>query len=210
MSTLAAKAFGVMLLAALLALAPGRAAWAQAQPYQVGDRVAAPFGAQFLDSVIVRIDAGSPFPYRVHPLGYVNTMDTSFNAQMLHAPGSVKTAPVGGIANDPYLLAVQGKQPFHPTKVFTGAYQCWTLSGVRLEPALMLNFSILDGGRYRDHGGVAGAYAFDAASQTLVFQGGALDGRRAKYEQASDPPTASQPPAITLEASGDRCDRPIR
>ncbi len=198
----------VSLAAAPLSLVPQNAAWAQALQYKVGDRVAAPIGAQYFDSVIVQVIPNPP-SYRVHPLGFLDTADFTANPQMLHAPGSVKTEPVGGIANDPYLLAAQGKKAFRPTTVYPGGYECFALSGGQLEARLLLNFTILDAQHYRDHAGTTGSYNFDAASGALVFQGGTLNGQRATYAQASDPPTGSQPPSITLAVSGDKCQRRI-
>jgi len=199
----------ISLAAAPLWLVGQNAAWAQAAlQYRVGDRVAAPIGAQFFDSVIVQVIPNPP-SYRVHPLGFLSTADFTANPQMLRAPGSVKTEPVGGIANDPYLLAAQGKKAFHPTMIYPGGYECSALSGGHLEARLLLNFTIVDAERYRDHAGTTGSYRFDAASGTLVFKGGTLDGQRATYTQASDPPTGSQPPSITLAVSGDTCQRRI-
>lgn len=79
-------------LAAALLLFMGSMALAQNAKYKVGDRVAAPFvGTQFLDSVVVRLDPDSPYPCRVYPLGYLDTMDTSFPASMLKAPNPPPT-----------------------------------------------------------------------------------------------------------------------
>ena len=181
---------------------------AQAQgalQFKVGDRVAAPFGAQYLDSVIIAVDPASPSPYRVHPLGYLDTMDSSFNTQMLRVRGSVSTQPVGGIANDPWLMKVAGTRQFHPATLYPGKYECWSSN----EAVMILNFEILDGRRYRDHTGSVDSYQFDSASGNLVFQGGTLAGQHARYEQVSNPPTASQPPSVTLIASGDKCQRHI-
>lgn len=185
-------------------------AYAQGTPqYKVGDRVAADFGVGYLDSVIIRVDPKSPFPYRVHPLGYLSTMDSSFMGKMLKTPGSVPTKPQGGIADDPYLFAIQGKKAFHPVEIYRAAYECWTLSGggsASLQAAGILNFTILDQHRYRDIKGNTSTYKFNAANGTLVFEGGTLGGQRATYKQASNPPTASQPPSVTFVTSGDSCD----
>ncbi|HKQ88726.1 MAG TPA: hypothetical protein VJS43_18365 [Candidatus Acidoferrales bacterium] len=182
---------------------------AQAQ-YKVGDRVDAPFGPGYLDSVVIAVDPNSPFPFRVHPLGYLNTMDTSFNAQMLKPPGSEPTRPIGGIVDDPWLLKVQGKKAFHPERVYRGPYECFSLGGTRPEARLTFNFTIVDDHRYRDAAGKNGTYEFDAGAATLTFKGGVLDGQHATYHQASDPPTHAEPPAITLTEANNRCDHPIR
>ncbi len=193
----------VLVGAVCLALVVCVNAFAGGDRYKVGDRVAAPFGTQYLDSVIIRVDPSSPFPYRVHPLGYIDTMDTSFSAQMLHTPGSVQTQPVGGITNDPWLMKVSGRKAFHPTTLYPGQYQCWSFN----EAVMMLNFAIIDAHHYRDHAGTVASYDFDAKSATLVFRGGTLNGQHASYEQASNPPNANQPPTVTLKASGDACQR---
>jgi len=205
-----ASSIRTLLFAVCCCLAAALGAPAAQAQYKVGDRVAADFGTGYLDSVIVRVDPNSPFPYRVHPLGYLNTMDTSFSAPMLKPAASVPTKPIGGIANDPELLKIQGKQAFHPVRVFRGGYECFALSGGRLEPRLALNFTIVDDQRYRDAAGTSGTYRFDTGKATLTFAGGALDGQKANYVQASDPPTKAQPPSIHLVVSGDACDRPIR
>ena len=186
---------------------------AAAQQFKVGDRVAAPFiGTDYLDSVIVRIDPSSPYPYRVHPLGYLDTMDTSFPASMLKAPGSVPTKAIGGIADDPWLMKLNGTAKYQPAVLVPGKYECWTFSSsgsASLEAAMGLNFEILDASQYRDSAGAVANYQFDAGSGSLVFQGGALDGQKASYEQVSDPPTASQPPTVTFAVSGDSCQHPM-
>ena len=180
------------------ALAGGETALAQtAQQWKVGDRVAMPAGYsdKWLQAVIVRVDPSSPFPYRVHPLGYLNTMDTSFNAAMLRAPGSVKTEPIGGIANDPWLMKVTGMTAFHPTTLYPGKYQCWTLSqggSSYTQSAMILNFEILDNSHYRDVSGAVASYRFDPQTATLVFQGGALNGRQASYSRS---PTRQRRPS---------------
>lgn len=198
----------IALAGALLAAATAAAAGA----YKVGDRVAIPtgFNDKYYDSVVIRIDPASPYPYRVHPLGFIDTMDQSFSASMLRAPGSVPMQPMGGIKNDPWLMKIAGTKAFHPTTLYPGKYECWTLSGggsASLEAAAILNFEILDAHRYRDVRGTVASYSFDAKTATLVFHGGTLNGQAASYEQASNPPTKSQPPNVTLKASGDSCDR---
>ena len=187
---------------------PTRAAAGAQGSCNVGQRVAMPAGFQdkWLDAVVVRVDAGKPYPCRVHPLGYLDTMDQSFSASMLKAPGTIKTEPVGNLANDPHLLALQGKQAFKPSKIVQGAYECYALSSGHLSPRMALNFSIQSDSRYADVSGAAGNYAFDAGSATLVFHGAALDGQRATYAQPSDPPNKNTPPNVTFVVSGDSCD----
>lgn len=185
------------------------AARAQAQ-YKVGDPVDAQFGPTYLQSVVVAVNPKSPFPYRVHPLGYLSTLDTSFSAAMLKPPGSEPTRPIGGIVDDPWLRKVQSKHAFHPARVYRGPYQCFAENGKQLEARMALNFTIVDDRRYRDAAGHGGTYEFDAKDLTLAFKGGALDGQGATYHQASDPPTHDEPPSITLTKAGEKCDRPIK
>jgi hypothetical protein len=192
---------GMLLLAASAALAAN---------YKVGDRVAMPagFGDKWMDAVVIKIDPAAPYPYRVHPLGYLDTMDQSFSGAMLKPRGAIATMAVGGIANDPWLMKATGAKAFHPAAALTGKYECWTYSGGRLEAAMALNFEILDAHRYRDSGGTVGAYDFNAGTANLMFRGGGLNGQQAKYEQASNPPTKSQPPTVTLR-NGDSCQHPV-
>jgi hypothetical protein len=191
----------VLVFAALAASA------AMAADYKVGDRVAMPagYGDKWLDAVVIKVDPSSPYPYRVHPLGYLDTMDESFNAAMLKPHGAIPTLPIAGIKNDPWLLKVTGAKAFHPTVVMAGKYECWQGTQARLA----LNFEILDAHRYRDFGGTVGAYDFNAGTGALLFHGGGLNGQAASYEQASNPPTKSQPPTVTLKTSGDGCQHPV-
>lgn len=171
---------------------------------QVGDKVAAPFaGGKLLPSVVVAVNPGQPFPCRVHPLGYVNTMDTSFKPSML-APAAAANAAPGGIASDPYLTG--GAAAPRPAAVLPGSYQCFALTGARLSPRLALNFTVLDGSSYRDASGAAGRYSFDAASGAMVFQGAGLDGQQAVFQQPTAPPSRNQPPRVVFRVSGDTCD----
>jgi hypothetical protein len=194
------------------ALLAATATAAAAATYKVGDRVAVPtgFNDKYYDSVVVAVDPSRPYPFRVHPLGFLDTMDSSYSAAMIRPRGSVTLMPVGGIKNDPWLMKITGAKAFHPTALYAGKYECWTLSGggsASLEAAAILNFEILDAHRYRDVRGTVASYSFDAKTATLVFHGGTLNGQAARYEQASNPPTKSQPPNVTFKASGDSCDR---
>ena len=200
-----------MILVAGLVLGLPQGAAAQLKSCSVGDRVASPAGHhdKWLQSVVVKVDPASPFPCRVHPLGYAFTMEESFKPSMLKAMGAIQTEPVGGMSNDPYLLTAQGKQAFKPSSIVPGSYECYALSSGRLSPRLALNFAILDGSNYRDFSGAAGTYRFDAASGGLVFNGAALAGQRATYAQPSNPPTRNAPPAVTFAVSGDTCDLKI-
>lgn len=176
---------------------------AQAQDWKVGDRVAMPAGYadKWLDAVVIRIDPGKPYPYRVHPLGYEDTMDQSFDAKSLKATGSIKTEVIATAKTDPVLLKLSGAKPFHPTKLYRGAYECWSWG----HAAMMLNFSIVDGDSYRDVSGKSGHYSFDADSGKLQFKGAALDGVQGSYTQSANPPLAQQPPTVTIAPSGDEC-----
>jgi hypothetical protein len=204
--------FVLLALAPLMPLAVAAPVQAQLDGCQVGQRVAMPAGYQdkWLQAVIIEVKPSDTHPCRAHPLGYTPYADFSYKPSALRAPGSVPTQPIGGIADDPYLLAAQGRKAFKPSKVLAGDYECFGFSGTykggQLTPRVGLNFSILDGGRYRDVGNTVGSYRFDAATGALVFHGGGLDGQQAKYAQTSDPPARAQPPSITFAVSGDACD----
>ena len=203
------KGAAAMLMAAGLLLALSSGAQAQLASCQVGQVVASPAGHhdKYLQSVVTAVTPGHPFPCRVHPLGYPPTMEESFKPSMLRAPGSIPTEPVGGIVDDPHLLASQGKQALKASRVAPGSYECWGAgAGGQLSARMALNFTILDGSRYRDWGGKGGTYRFDPASATLVFQGAALDGQRETYKQAVDPPTKQNPSQVIFPTSGDACD----
>ena len=176
--------------------------------YKVGDAVAMPAGYsdKWLEAVVIEVDPkNATFPYRVHPLGYTPYADGQYMAKQLRPKGAVATQPIGGIVDDPYLLAAKGKTAYKPTQLVPGAYECVTLSNGHLVSAAILNFTILDGSRYRDLAGTTSAYRFDPGTGAVVFEGGALKGQSAKYSQASNPPVKSQPPQVTLEKSGDSC-----
>jgi hypothetical protein len=196
-------------LAGGLALAAGPAQAQGLAQCTVGQVVASPAGYanKYLQSVVIAVTPGHPFPCRVHPLGYPSTMEESFKPAMLRAPASQPTEPVGGVADDPHLLAFKGQKPLKASHVAAGAYECWGAgSGGQLSARMALNFTILDGSRYRDWGGNGGSYSFDAGSGTVTFKGAALDGQRGLYKQAVDPPTKSKPAQVFFQPSGDGCD----
>ncbi|HEV2561986.1 MAG TPA: hypothetical protein VGT78_07575 [Rhizomicrobium sp.] len=198
MKILHLMALGTALLAASAAFAAD---------YKVGDLVASPdgFNDKYYESVVIAVDPTNTFEYRVHPLGFLNTMDESFMGKQLHAVGSVPMMPQGGILNDPWLLKVKGIKAYHPTTLYRGKYECVTLTDGELVSAAILNFEILDAHRYRDLSGNVFSYSFDANSSTLVFHGGGLNGQVATYEQTANPPAKTQPPTVTFKVSGDSC-----
>jgi hypothetical protein len=164
------------------------------------------YADKWLEAVVIAVDPKNPtFPYRVHPLGYTPYADGQYMAKQLRPKGAVATQPIGGIVDDPYLLAAKGKTAYKPTQLYPGAYECVTRSNGHLVSAAILNFTVLDGSRYRDLAGTTSAYRFDPGTGSVAFEGGALKGQSAKYSQASDPPVKSQPPQVTLEKSGDAC-----
>ena len=196
------------LIAGVALLAAPWAAQAQLADCKVGDRVAMPagWGNKYLQAVVVALNPPNyALRCKVHPLGYAPYADTSFKPESLKAPGTVMTEPLGGVVDDPYLLAAQGKQAYKASRVLPGHYQCATFSDRRLEARPSLEFTILDDGRYQDAFGASGRYLFDAGSGGLVFHGGALDGQRGAYTQASDPPVKSQPPKFVYDVSHDTC-----
>jgi hypothetical protein len=137
-------------------------------------------------------------------------MDTNLMPKQLREPGSVMAEPVGGIVDDPYLLAAQGKSAFKPTAVVAGTYECATFTDKHLEVRPALNFTILGVAKYRDAFGATGDYMFDATSGGLMFQGGALNGQRGTYKQASNPPVKTQPPEFIFDISHDACTLAMR
>ena len=176
--------------------------------YKVGDAVAMPAGYsdKWLEAVVIEVDPkNATFPYRVHPLGYTPYADGQYMAKQLRPKGAVATQPIGGIVDDPYLLAAKGKTAYKPTQLYPGAYECVRRGDGHLVSAALLNFTVLDGNRYRDFAGTTSAYRFDPATGSVAFEGGALKGQSAKYSQPSNPPVKSQPPQVTLEKSGDAC-----
>ena len=118
--------------------------------------------------------------------------------------------PIGGIVDDPHLLALKGQKAFKATRVATGHYECAAFTGGRLEVRPSLEFTIVDKGNYRDAFGGHGTYAFDASSGAMAFRGGALDGQRGYYKQASDPPVKTQPPEFNFDVSHDTCTMAMR
>lgn len=174
---------------------------------QVGQRVAMKnFRDKWVPAVVVAVDPSKPYPCRVHPLGYTEYQNESWPPSMLR-PASAATEPPGALASDPYLRQAQGGRPAsRPGRVLPGSYECSALSGGRLSPRMALNFSIADGGRYRDVSGAAGTYRFDPGSGAIAFSGAALDGQRGRYEQPTTPPTRNQPPTVTLDVSHDSCE----
>lgn len=199
----ASLVFGLAFVASSPVLAQGLA------QCTVGQVVASPAGYRdkYLQSVVIAVTQGHPFPCRVHPLGYPSTMEESFKPAMLRAQGSVPTEPLGGITDDPHLLALKGQKVFKASAVAPGAYECWGAgSGGQLSARMALNFTILDGSRYRDWSGNTGTYGFDAASGTVQFQGAALNGQHGIYKQAVNPPTKKNPAQVFFQPSGDGCD----
>lgn len=183
----AAVIAAISLAAGPLWLVPQNAAWAQAAlQYKIGDRVAAPIGAQYFNSVIIQVRT-NPLSYRVHPLGFLGTADFTANPQMLRALGSVQIQPHGGIASDPYLVSTQGPAAQQPASAFplqaqnaprqtaianangppAGLYQCRGVGGM----IAGFNFTIGGGGAYTTTTGQRGTFTFAAASGRVTFQG---------------------------------------
>ena len=64
-----------------------------------------------------------------------------------------------------------------------GRYECW-FNG---RPVLILNFTLLGGGRYADVDNKPGSYSYDAGSRVLRFSGGSLDGQRGVFHPGRTP-----------------------
>lgn len=200
-------------IAVAIVLIASHGAHAQLASCALGQKVSMPagYGGKWLQAVVTEVNQNNaPFICRVHPLGYTPYADSNLMPKQLKEPGSVMTEKIGGIVDDPYLLAAQGKTAFKPTSVVAGTYECATFTDKHLEARPALNFTILDGGKYRDSFGASGSYLFDAASGGLVFQGGALSGQRGTYKQASNPPVKSQPPEFDFDISHDACTMAMR
>ncbi len=205
--------FAVLGLVLALPLAAAAPAQAQLESCQVGQRVAMPagYGGKWLNAVVIEVNqASAPFVCRTHPLGYTPYANANHMPKQLRDPASVHMEPIGGIVDDPYLLAAQGKQAYKATSVVAGHYDCAAFTGGRLEVRPSLEFTILDGRRYEDAFGAKGTYAFDAGSGGMVFQGAALDGQRGVYKQASNPPVKTQPPEFNFDLSHDTCTLAMR
>src|SRR6185312_4278228 len=204
--------FVLLALAPLMPLALAAPVQAQLQSCTVGQQVAMPAGYQdkWLQAVIIEVKPGDTHPCRAHPLGYTPYADFSYKPSALRAMESVPTQPIGGIVDDPHLLALKGQKAFKATRVATGHYECAAFTGGRLEVRPSLEFTIVDKGNYRDAFGGHGTYAFDASSGAMAFRGGALDGQRGYYKQASDPPVKTQPPEFNFDVSHDTCTMAMR
>jgi hypothetical protein len=206
------KFWGMGFLAAIVLALPIQAQ-AQLANCQVGQRVAMPagYGGKWLNAVVIEVNQNNaPFVCRVHPLGYTPYADANHMPKQLRDPGSVQLQPIGGIVDDPYLLAARGKKAYKATRVVPGHYECAAFTGGRLEVRPSLEFVVLDGSRYQDAFGAKGTYAFDAASGGMTFHGAALDGQHGTYKQASDPPVKTQPPEFNFDISHDSCTLAMR
>lgn len=190
-------------LAAALPLAAAAPAQAQLASCQVGQRVAMPagYGGKWLNAVVIEVNQNNaPYICRAHPLGYTPYANANHMPKQLRDPASVTMEPIGGIVDDPYLLAAQGKKATKATSVATGHYDCAAFTGTvtsggHLVARPNLEFTILDGRGYQDAFGARGTYAFDAASGSMAFHGGALDGQRGAYK----------PSEFNFDVSHDTC-----
>ncbi len=186
---------------------------APAGGYKVGDKVAMPagFDGKYLQAVITEIDPNNKtFPYKVHPLGYTPYADGHYNDQQLKPYGSVPMQPIGGIVDDPYLLAAQGKKAFQPTQMYAANYECVTLTDNQLVSAALINFTVLNDHQYRDAAGEIGTYQLNPQTGAVNFLSGGLFGQPAIYRQPSNPPVKSAPPQLNLTNSTDTCDAQIK
>ncbi|HTR87214.1 MAG TPA: hypothetical protein VMI56_22215 [Reyranella sp.] len=172
---------------------------------KVGDYVAASFGGKWLPSVVVAVDPSNVYPCRIHPLGYMDTMDTSWAPSMLR-PYAAATVPIAPYPDDPWVMKMKGQQAFRPDNVLPGAYECYALTGGRLEARFAMNFKVVGGFRYTDWEGKPGMFDFDPGTGDMLFHGAAHDGHRASFKQPSNPPTRNAPPNVTFQMSGDSCD----
>ncbi|MBC5811424.1 MAG: hypothetical protein GIW95_11330 [Candidatus Eremiobacteraeota bacterium] len=142
--------------------------------------------------------------------GFASTMDLASLRTLLDsgAPGGtpckmLRTA--SGVRTGSGILLNPPHAPHKAATVALGKYECYTMSSGHLYSAMSENFTI-GGGGYVDAWGKSGTYSFAAGSQTIVFRGGALDGRRAVYKSGT-PPLSRNPNNVTfLRPNGEMSD----
>ncbi len=192
---------------------------ATAAAYRVGQRVEALDGGKWYKAVVIRLREGYA-PYRVHPIGYISTMDHWVTAMSIRPAGSGSAEPIpggpSGEANDEVLVAVRNRGGAPQTTVAgttdatRGAaagggivpkhYHCVYFVVDHLVDAAP--FTINAGGRYTDSNGVHGTYT--AQGTTITFHGGNYNGQRAEADG-----TGARPRLHILGSSGRRvidCD----
>jgi len=190
--------------------AQARPAAANGRKYKVGQRVEYHYDGKWFKAIITKVRDNDRYQYRVHPLGYEDTMDTWVPEEesWIRSAGSGPTEPVpGGEANDPTLKAMRGATAAAPAQPASGGgavparpYHCVFFVGDHLED--VAPFTITGNGTYTDSEGKRGTYSLN--SSTLTFHGGNYDGQRAEYETKG-----GQPQLHILGPSGRRvidCD----
>jgi hypothetical protein len=156
--------------------------------YRAGQRVEYVDYGKWYKAIIVKVRDDAYAPYRVHPLGYITTMDHWVPASYIRAQGSGSTEPVpGGEANDVVLRSMRSGTATRGAS--TGAvaqksYHCVFFVVDHLVDAAP--FTINGGGAYTDRDGVRGTYTMNAA--TLTFHGGNYNGQKAEYDISSGRP----------------------
>jgi guanyl-specific ribonuclease Sa len=183
---------------------------ANGRKYKVGQRVEYHYDGKWFKAIITKVRDNDRYQYRIHPLGYEDTMDTWVPEEesWIRSAGSGPTEPVpGGEANDPTLKAMRGTTAAAPAQPASGGgavparpYHCVFFVGDHLEDAAP--FTITGNGTYTDSEGKRGTYSLN--SSTLTFHGGNYDGQRAEYETKG-----GQPQLHILGPSGRRvidCD----
>ena len=186
--------------------------------YKVGQRVEYHYDGKWYKAIIIKIrddsadhlDGRIYSPYRIHPLGYTEYMDTwvccvneSDRRTQLRPAGSGPTEPVpGGEANDEVLKAMSRATAATPTQPPAKQYHCVYFVVDHLVDAAP--FTITGNSTYKDSDGKRGTYSFNSASSTLTFHGGNYDGQKAEYDTSG-----GQPQLHILGPSGRRvidCD----
>ena len=156
-----------------------------------------------VQSLIVKVRDDAYAPYRVHPIGYITTMDRWVPESYIRAAGTGTTEPIpggaSGEANDEVLRTMHAPAngsaaartlPAAPSAgagvggVAVRRYHCVTFLVDHLQD--MAPFTINPGGRYTDRDGRAGTYTVSAG--VITFHGGNYDGQRAEYETSNGKP----------------------
>ena len=155
---------------------------ATSRRFHVGDAVEYGDDGQWRRAVIIAVRDDAYSVYRVHPFGYIDTMDGWVREADVRPAGSGPTAIVpGGEARDPVWQKYFGKHggaPAAPVTPTLKGYHCVAFIVDHLQDEG--DFTLESRGRYRDRNGQPGTWTQDGA--TLTFHGGALDRQRAEFE----------------------------
>jgi hypothetical protein len=186
--------------------------------FRVGQRVEYVDNGKWYKAIITdlrddsadHLDGKMYSPYRVHPLGFNGVTDTwvccadiTDHRSQLRPAGSGATEIVpGGEANDETLKAMGGQAAAAPGQPPAKRYHCVYFVGDQLVDAAP--FTLTSNSAYTDSEGKRGTFNYNAATSTLIFRGGNLDGQHGEYDT-----TGGKPQIHILGATGRRvidCD----